>query len=103
MKKETYELLWTPATVKGGRVVSQLEDEHDLFDSRASYGMGWEFGDLGINPILGWDPLKHAFISPGIEWSGSIFGMQGHDFGSGYVDIIGIPGLASKSVYKQSL
>lgn len=57
MKKETYELLWTPATVKGGRVVSQLEDEHDLFDSRASYGMEWDGNSEIWGLIQFWDGI----------------------------------------------
>jgi CubicO group peptidase (beta-lactamase class C family) len=42
LKKETYQLMWTPATVKGNRQVSQFQDEADLFDANASYGFGWE-------------------------------------------------------------
>lgn len=45
LKKETYDLMWTPATVTGGRIVSQLIDENDLFNSMASYGYGWELGE----------------------------------------------------------
>lgn len=46
LKKETYDLMWTPATVNGGRTVSQLEDENDLFYANASYGLGWELGEF---------------------------------------------------------
>ncbi|GAA4383107.1 serine hydrolase domain-containing protein [Hymenobacter koreensis] len=44
LKRKTYQLMWTPATVKDNRVVSSLVDERTLFNADASYGYGWELG-----------------------------------------------------------
>lgn len=55
LKKETYELMWTPARVNGNRQVSQFEDEADLFDANASYGFGWE-----LDSVYGYRAVYHS-------------------------------------------
>lgn len=55
LKKETYQLMWTPARVKGNRRVSQFEDEANLFDANASYGYGWE-----LDSLLGYRVVYHS-------------------------------------------
>lgn len=42
LKKQSYQLMWTPAILNDRRKVSQLVDEADLFNAAASYGLGWE-------------------------------------------------------------
>lgn len=39
LKKNTYQMVWSPARVSEGRKVSQFEDEADLFNANASYGL----------------------------------------------------------------
>lgn len=46
LRTESYDLMWTPARVNGSRMVSQLEDENDLFDATSTYGLGWELGNF---------------------------------------------------------
>ncbi len=41
LKKETYELMWSPFVLNNGRTVSNLSDEQQVFYADASYGYAW--------------------------------------------------------------